>query len=121
MAFSTSSLTTEAGRSTTSPAAIWFARSGERRLMMPIPAINAKTAKPAKRLSPLLSSRAQRALRSWSSDPTLAAEHGEHDDDRDDHDAEDPPELEGIAARKAWQRDVHAVDPGQQRQRHERC
>jgi hypothetical protein len=28
-AFSTSSLTTEAGRSTTSPAAIWLARSGE--------------------------------------------------------------------------------------------
>ncbi len=30
-AFSTSSLTTEAGRSITSPAAIWFARSGGRR------------------------------------------------------------------------------------------
>jgi hypothetical protein len=28
IAFSISSLTTEAGRSTTSPAAIWFARSG---------------------------------------------------------------------------------------------
>src|SRR5213594_929534 len=31
MAFSTSSLTTDAGRSTTSPAAIWFARSAGRR------------------------------------------------------------------------------------------
>ncbi len=31
MAFSTSSFTTEAGRSTTSPAAIWLARSGGRR------------------------------------------------------------------------------------------
>ncbi len=33
MAFSTSSLTTLAGRSTTSPAAIWFASSGGRRWM----------------------------------------------------------------------------------------
>src|SRR6266852_8661628 len=36
MAFSTSSFTTEAGRSTTSPAAIWFARSGGRRVMLPM-------------------------------------------------------------------------------------
>src|SRR3990167_4710772 len=36
IAFSTSSLTTDAGRSTTSPAAIWFARSGGRRLIVPI-------------------------------------------------------------------------------------
>src|SRR4029450_6328305 len=35
IAFSTSSLTTEAGRSTTSPAAIWFARSAGRRLIFP--------------------------------------------------------------------------------------
>ena len=36
MAFSISSLTTEAGRSTTSPAAIWLARSSGSRLMRPI-------------------------------------------------------------------------------------
>src|SRR4051812_32371335 len=35
MAFSTSSLTMEAGRSTTSPAAIWLARSDGRRLILP--------------------------------------------------------------------------------------
>ena len=34
MAFSTSSLTTDAGRSTTSPAAIWLARSDGRRLIL---------------------------------------------------------------------------------------
>src|SRR5438445_194365 len=36
MAFSTSSLTTDAGRSTTSPAAIWFARSAGRRMILDI-------------------------------------------------------------------------------------
>src|SRR2546427_6380006 len=36
MAFSTNSLTTEAGRSTTSPAAIWLARSVGRRVMRPM-------------------------------------------------------------------------------------
>src|SRR5256885_10767551 len=35
IAFSTSSLTMEAGRSTTSPAAIWLARSAGRRLILP--------------------------------------------------------------------------------------
>src|SRR5579862_5405422 len=34
IAFSTSSLTTEAGRSTTSPAAIWLARSGGSRWIL---------------------------------------------------------------------------------------
>src|SRR5205085_6449415 len=35
IAFSTSSLTMEAGRSTTSPAAIWLARSAGSRLILP--------------------------------------------------------------------------------------
>src|SRR2546426_12783344 len=62
MAFSTSSLTTDAGRSTTSPAAIWFARSGGRRLILPI------------------------ALRS---DPAPAAEIQEHAGNHRDHRVDD--------------------------------
>src|SRR3981189_2529463 len=45
MAFSTSSFTTEAGRSTTSPAAIWLARSAGSRVIFPTlaPAPGGKT------------------------------------------------------------------------------
>src|SRR5205814_8834910 len=48
IAFSTSSLTTDAGRSTTSPAAIWFARSAGRRVIFPIKAPGSHPAVPAK-------------------------------------------------------------------------
>src|SRR4029453_4358729 len=89
MAFSTSSLTTDAGRSTTSPAAIWLARSGGRRVTRP------------------------------PSEPVLAPEKHQHDADNDQHDAGDPPELHGIAAGKMRQRHVQAVHTAEQRQRPE--
>src|SRR4051794_3267702 len=89
MAFSTSSLTTDAGRSTTSPAAIWLARSAGRREMRP------------------------------TSDPSPLAEVHEHQPDNEDEDAEHPPELHGVIAGEQRQVDVHAPDAGEERQRHE--
>src|SRR5687767_3706246 len=89
IAFSTSSFTTDAGRSTTSPAAIWLERSAGRRMIR-------GTAD--------------------ASDPAPASEEHEHDDDDDAHDAGDPPELLAIRSGKAREQDVHAPQAGQQRQ-----
>ena len=72
-AFSTSSLTTEAGRSTTSPAAIWLARSGGSwRISVP---------------------RRDHRYSDRLKNQSISA------DDRG-HDADDPPELRRLAARK---------------------
>src|SRR6188768_2191950 len=89
IAFSTSSLTTDAGRSTTSPAAIWFARSAGRSEMRP------------------------------TSDPAPLAEVGEHHHHDDDDHAHHPPELRGVAAWKQRQVHVHPPDAGDERERHE--
>src|ERR1700752_3559043 len=88
-AFSTSSLTTEAGRSTTSPAAICFARSGGRRLILP----------------PL--------------NPAAIPNRRKHADNHLEADRREPPELRIVAAGKVLQMDVHAVDAGEERRRHE--
>src|SRR3954464_6647181 len=82
MAFSTSSLTTEAGRSTTSPAAIWFARSLASRAIFP------------------------------TSDPTLAPEYFQHQHHDRQHESEDPPELRRGSSRKMREFDVHPVHSG---------
>src|ERR1044071_3322479 len=87
MAFSTSSLTIEAGRSMTSPAAIWFARSAGSRLILP------------------------------TSDPVPAPKRHQHRDHHHEHQPAYPPELRGLAARKLRQRDVHAPDAGDERRR----
>src|SRR5262245_36305328 len=89
MAFSTSSLTTEAGRSTTSPAAIWLARSDGRRAILP------------------------------TSDPVLASKQREHEGNYAEHDAEQPPELHRRPAREMRKTDIHSPQTGQERQRHE--
>src|SRR5262245_27752326 len=94
MPFSTSSLTTEAGRSTTSPAAIWLARSTERRMI--------RVTIASFRTSQLLDA-ASLKLRSFeprASNPALPPEQQQHDDRGDDHDADHPPELRAGAARK---------------------
>src|SRR5215208_5097680 len=89
MAFSTSSFTTEAGRSTTSPAAIWLASSAGRSVMRP------------------------------TSDPAPAPEEGQHQRDDGGHDGKEPPELRVVAPGKPGQRHVHTVDAGEQGERHE--
>src|SRR5204863_5470005 len=88
-AFSTSSLTTEAGRSTTSPAAIWLARSGGSRWILP------------------------------TIYPVFPTEEGHHHDNHGDTDAAQPPELGRLSARKLRQHDIHAPQSRQQMQRHE--
>ena len=89
IAFSTSSLTTEAGRSTTSPAAIWLARSsGSLRMRA--------TAQPAR-----------------------AAEPRHHRHRGRQHERQHPPELRLLAARQVRQRHVHAVETGEHRERPE--
>src|SRR4051812_10454117 len=88
--FSTSSLMTDAGRSTTSPAAIWLARSGGSWWIFPI----------------------------WL-DPPLAAEEEQHHPADEDHDAGDPPELHTLAAGKVRHRHVHPPHAGKHGQREE--
>ena len=90
MAFSTSSLTTEAGRSTTSPAAIWLARSSGSWRMRPT-----------------------------RYRPSRAAEPQEHGDRRAQHQRHHPPELRRFPAGKCGSGDVHAVEPGQHGERPE--
>src|SRR5436189_4150146 len=93
IAFSTSSLTTEAGRSTTSPAAIWLARSAGKRAILP-------TSDP-------------------SLDPMFTAEQAEHEGDDGEHDAEKPPELYRFSTGKMRERHVHPPQSGEKRERHE--
>src|SRR5829696_1369354 len=89
MAFSTSSFTTDAGRSTTSPAAIWLASSVGSRVIRP------------------------------TSDPALASEEHQHRRYDAHHDQEQPPELHAVAAGELRQVHVHPVNAGHQGQRHE--
>src|SRR4051812_28595336 len=90
MAFSTSSLTTEAGRSTTSPAAIWFASSGDRGKIRDISDVEI-----------------------WEfSDPAAIAEVDEHGGDDAAHDAHQDPEHGQPAEAEMRQLHVHAVEPG---------
>src|SRR3954470_22689836 len=89
MAFSTSSLTTDAGRSTTSPAAIWFARSGARRWIFA------------------------------TSDPAAPAEEDQHPADAAAHDHQQHPEHAVDAQTEVRQVDVHAVETRDEGQGHE--
>src|SRR5471032_258738 len=88
--FSTSSLMTDAGRSTTSPAAIWLARSAGSWWIFPI-----------------------------GSDPALAVEHRQHDAADREHDPGKPPELHLLASWKMRQRHVDSPHAGEHRQRQE--
>src|SRR5262245_10218499 len=89
IAFSTSSLTTEAGRSTTSPAAIWLARSEGNRAILP------------------------------TLDPLLSSEQREHEENDGDHDAKQPPELGGFSAREVRDWNVHPIQTREKGDRHE--
>src|SRR6267378_2435069 len=88
--FSTSSLMTEAGRSTTSPAAIWLARSTGSWWILPI-----------------------------RSNPALAVEQREHHGADRQHDPGEPPELRLVASWKMRQGHVDPPHAGQHRQRQE--
>src|SRR5262249_1339743 len=137
-AFSTSSLMTEAGRSTTSPAAIWLASSGERRLILPIRGAmqlrsknqRIKNSRNRNEASPPVSNlrTRERILNSYFlilnsqallSDPPPPAEGCDHSYHHGSQAADHPPELRAVAAGKTGQRYVHAPDAGDERRRHE--
>src|SRR3954465_1403072 len=103
-AFSTSSLTTEAGRSTTSPAAIWLARSEGNLWMRGMEKFHSKESK---------------SRMSFELDPPSLVKIPEHREDDTHHQRHQHPEHPRAAEAEVREVDVHAVQAGDERQGHE--